>query len=402
MHVSLPVGSGVLMGERQLLGPSVPPPVEGSNFALSIEGESREHCDEIFAKLSEGRARSRCRCRETFWGAYFGNWDGSVRHRLDDQLRVAARLESSIGPEVHSWAKFAKRFPGRDVRGRDPRETLVFLPVRRARASNGGRWLQAGLVGVSASPREAWEGGPRLRPLPCESARVDVSRRLTGRRSYRFTARDPEVVAPMHGSPTITRIELTAFEITVPGVGTDRGGLGVRYAPPAPGSPRWRFAVRILTNEGGERRVHPAPGTGEGSRWRPARRLAIGSSVPPLSSASVTTGPCGAQRCTSASSGSGPLDVALWDLAGKHQGVSVGTMLGGWRVRLPAYASTPRRRPPGTAVSRVRRRTRTSRSNGLEMGYPAYKMHGWNAGDREEEKRYDPRRRAAGSAAGWR
>ena len=53
----------------------------------------------------------------------------------------------------------------------------------------------------------------------------------------------------MHGSPTITRIELTAFEITVPNVGTDRGGLHVRYAP-GPGEPQVRFAVRILTDEG--------------------------------------------------------------------------------------------------------------------------------------------------------
>ena len=38
--------------------------------------------------------------------------------------------------------------------------------------------------------------------------------------------------------------------------------------------------------------------------------------------------------------GIGPLDVVLRDLAGKHQGVSVATMLGGFRERLPAHAST--------------------------------------------------------------
>ena len=52
----------------------------------------------------------------------------------------------------------------------------------------------------------------------------------------------------MHGSPTITRIELIAFEIAVPGVGTARGGLHVRYVPGA-GDTRIRFAVRILTDE---------------------------------------------------------------------------------------------------------------------------------------------------------
>ena len=38
--------------------------------------------------------------------------------------------------------------------------------------------------------------------------------------------------------------------------------------------------------------------------------------------------------------GQGPLDIALWDWAGKQLGCSVSTLLGGYRKRLPAYAST--------------------------------------------------------------
>jgi L-alanine-DL-glutamate epimerase-like enolase superfamily enzyme len=38
--------------------------------------------------------------------------------------------------------------------------------------------------------------------------------------------------------------------------------------------------------------------------------------------------------------GHGPLDIALWDLHGKKLGASVAEMLGGYRKRLPAYAST--------------------------------------------------------------
>ena len=38
--------------------------------------------------------------------------------------------------------------------------------------------------------------------------------------------------------------------------------------------------------------------------------------------------------------GHGPLDIALWDLAGKKYGCSVSRLLGGYRKRLPAYAST--------------------------------------------------------------
>ena len=38
--------------------------------------------------------------------------------------------------------------------------------------------------------------------------------------------------------------------------------------------------------------------------------------------------------------GHGPLDIALWDLAGKKLNASVSELLGGYRKRLPAYAST--------------------------------------------------------------
>jgi L-alanine-DL-glutamate epimerase-like enolase superfamily enzyme len=38
--------------------------------------------------------------------------------------------------------------------------------------------------------------------------------------------------------------------------------------------------------------------------------------------------------------GHGCLDIALWDWAGRHYGASVTELLGGYRKRLPAYAST--------------------------------------------------------------
>jgi L-alanine-DL-glutamate epimerase-like enolase superfamily enzyme len=38
--------------------------------------------------------------------------------------------------------------------------------------------------------------------------------------------------------------------------------------------------------------------------------------------------------------GAGALDIALWDLAGKHAGLSVSDLLGRYRDRLPVYVST--------------------------------------------------------------
>ena len=81
--------------------------------------------------------------------------------------------------------------------------------------------------------------------------------------------------------------------------------------------------------------------------------------------------------------GHGPIDIALWDWTGKQLGCSVATLLGAHRERLPAYAST----------------YHGDRSGGLDspeafgefalqcrqMGYRAFKVHGWHDGDRLEE-----------------
>lgn len=73
--------------------------------------------------------------------------------------------------------------------------------------------------------------------------------------------------------------------------------------------------------------------------------------------------------------GMGPLDIALWDLAGKYYGAPIYELLGGWRTRLPSYAST----------------LGGDRAGGLDcpqayaefavhcrdIGYPAFKVHVW-------------------------
>ena len=72
MHVSLPIGSSVLMGSDSCSAFG-PPPVPGTNFEIALIGESREHCDDVFARLSEG-GTVRMPMQEMFWGAYFGKW----------------------------------------------------------------------------------------------------------------------------------------------------------------------------------------------------------------------------------------------------------------------------------------------------------------------------------------
>ena len=82
--------------------------------------------------------------------------------------------------------------------------------------------------------------------------------------------------------------------------------------------------------------------------------------------------------------GHGPLDIALWDLAGKRLGTSVARLLGGFRTRLPTYASTYHG---------------AGRAGGLdtpeafadyaaacrERGFAGFKIHGWHDGDASRE-----------------
>ena len=70
MHVTLPVGGGVLMGSDTIAQFS-PPPVVGTNFSLSLSPDSREQADELFAKLSAG-GRVTMAMQDQFWGSYFG------------------------------------------------------------------------------------------------------------------------------------------------------------------------------------------------------------------------------------------------------------------------------------------------------------------------------------------
>ncbi|MCC6588501.1 MAG: mandelate racemase [Bryobacterales bacterium] len=81
--------------------------------------------------------------------------------------------------------------------------------------------------------------------------------------------------------------------------------------------------------------------------------------------------------------GHGPLDIALWDLAGKKYGASVSELLGGYRKRLPAYASTYMSDRNGILSSKEAHGEFALQC--YELGYRAYKIHGWNEGDKHEE-----------------
>ena len=101
-----------------------------------------------------------------------------------------------------------------------------------------------------------------------------------------------------------------------------------------------------------------------------------------------------AQR-QSARIGVAPVDVALWDLAGRLLDQPVYRLLGGWKESVPCYASTYHGdenggldSPEAFADFAVQCR---------EIGYPAFKIHGWGQGPvRREVENVLAVRRAVG------
>ena len=71
LHVSLPIGSSVLMGSDM---PSNfgPARVFGNNFSISVSPQSKEEADRLFTELSEDGTVT-MPIQDVFWGSYFGS-----------------------------------------------------------------------------------------------------------------------------------------------------------------------------------------------------------------------------------------------------------------------------------------------------------------------------------------
>ena len=81
--------------------------------------------------------------------------------------------------------------------------------------------------------------------------------------------------------------------------------------------------------------------------------------------------------------GHSALDIALWDLAGKAVDRPVWRLLGGYRQRLPTYASTLNGGRHGILDSIEAYADFAEEC--FELGYKGYKIHGWGEGDPKEE-----------------
>ena len=81
--------------------------------------------------------------------------------------------------------------------------------------------------------------------------------------------------------------------------------------------------------------------------------------------------------------GQGCVDIALWDLAGKEAGKPIYKLLGGFRNKIPAYASTFHGDHTGMFDS-IEAFTDFA-VQCKEMGFKAFKHHGWFDGDAKQE-----------------
>ena len=81
--------------------------------------------------------------------------------------------------------------------------------------------------------------------------------------------------------------------------------------------------------------------------------------------------------------GHGPLDIALWDWQGKQLNCSIAALLGSYRHRLPAYASTYHGDRNGGLDSKEAFAEFALACR--DLGYTAFKIHGWHDGNPKEE-----------------
>ncbi len=81
--------------------------------------------------------------------------------------------------------------------------------------------------------------------------------------------------------------------------------------------------------------------------------------------------------------GHGPIDIALWDWQGRSLNCSIANLLGSYRKKFPAYASTYHGDRNGGLYCKEAFGDFALECKG--MGYKAFKIHGWHDGNAKEE-----------------
>jgi len=175
-------------------------------------------------------------------------------------------------------------------------------------------------------------------------------------------------------APEIARIESIEFSYPLDDVGTDENGFNLVYEPGTT-TERKLFGIRIETDEGitGEYVGGNSPGA---AQYNTFADYLIGKN--PLHRERHWSELKRALRKYDRM-GIGPIDIALWDFAGKYHDAPIHELLGTYRTTLPAYASTYHGDTNGGLDSPEAYADFAAECR--EQGFGGFKIHGWGGGD---------------------
>ena len=171
--------------------------------------------------------------------------------------------------------------------------------------------------------------------------------------------------------PIITKIETHTYEYETENLGKDYNGFNTVYEPGNRMKSQGNV-LRIETDQGivGE---YAGGGAAEFSTIPTFAHFLIGRSA--LQRELIYTEVRRALRQV-ARIGYAPIDIALWDIAGKLYDQPVYKLLGGYKDSVPCYASTYHgdHQPDGLSTPEA---FADFAEQCLDLGYPAFKIHGW-------------------------
>lgn len=173
-------------------------------------------------------------------------------------------------------------------------------------------------------------------------------------------------------APEITKIESTEFSFPIEDVGYSPNGFCLVYEPGTT-TRRKLFAIRIHTNTGltGEYVGGNSPGAAQINMFA---NYLVGKN--PLHREKHWSEIKRALRKYDRM-GIGPIDIAMWDFAGKYHDAPIHELLGTYRQRLPAYASTYEADLNGGLDSPEAFADFAEEC--YERGYGGFKLHVWES-----------------------
>ncbi len=185
---------------------------------------------------------------------------------------------------------------------------------------------------------------------------------------------------PRPGS-RIAKVELHEFGYAVDGLGVDASGN--RCVAKGARSELGGFVVAIETADGARGEFCPALSGKSAVVVSQVRTLASQILGEDAEAREAIFNKLKRLHRHFAAVGHSALDIALWDLAGKSLGRPVWRLLGGYRDRLPAYASTLTGGRAGILDSKEAYADFAEQCHAL--GFRGFKIHGWGEGDAREE-----------------